>query len=165
MLLSFYWIQWRAVSIETCYQSIATSLVISMFSGKDRTKAMSVPLFYGLTEAIVIWSFCIFAWRKGWTKASRDESLCNVLANSYEVEESIKENMHDDITLTEMTPPRSPDRRQPTVSSQEDFGGAALSVVEGIAPSPSMQANAHIDEALRTHNQGREELPSPSWIV
>ncbi len=130
-----------------------------MFSGESRTKAMSVPLFYGLCEAIIIGSYCIFAWKKGWTKAPKGESICNVLTNSYEVEESIKEhNMHDDITSTEMTPPRqtSQEPQQPQDNSTP---------VESTVISPSKQANADIDTALRLHRQDRDEIDQPSWIV
>jgi len=151
-----------AVSIETCYQNIgiATSVAISMFSGESRTKAMSVPLFYGMCEAFIIGSYCIFAWKKGWTKAPKGESICNVLTNSYEVEESIKEhNIHDDITSTEMTPPRHDS------SSQDQQPQDIPLPVESNAVTPSKQANADIDTALRIHRQDRDEIKEPSWIV
>ena len=160
-------IYFRTVSIETCYQNIgiATSVAISMFSGEDRTMAMSVPLFYGIVEAVLIGSYCIFAWKKGWTKAPKDESICKILGNSYEVEESIKEQYYaegsDDATSTEMTPPRSPDlhQRKPSLESP-------IPPPEVLA-SVSTQANADIDEAFRTHGQDviDEELKPPSWIV
>lgn len=131
-----------------------------MFSGESRTKAMSVPLFYGMCEAFIIGSYCIFAWKKGWTKAPKGESICNVLTNSYEVEESIKEhNIHDDITSTEMTPPRHDS------SSQDQQPQDIPLPVESNAVTPSKQANADIDTALRIHRQDRDEIKEPSWIV
>jgi hypothetical protein len=124
----------RTVSIECCYQNvgIATSVAISMFEGEDRAVAMSVPLFYGIVEAITLGIYCIWAWKKGWTKAPVDDNFCHVITNSYEVEESIKEqhatgdHVSDDGTSGDIDPnstemieaPRSPDmvRRQGPVS-------------------------------------------------
>jgi hypothetical protein len=38
-------------------------------------------------EAVMLAIFCLVCWKIGWTKAPRDENLCVVLYNSYEVEE------------------------------------------------------------------------------
>ena len=70
-----------AISIECCYQNtaIATSVAVTMFSDPtERAEAVSVPLFYGFIEAIIIGIYCIWAWKAGWTKAPRDEKVGTV---------------------------------------------------------------------------------------
>lgn len=80
-----------AVAVESCYQNtgIATSVAVVMFDGdKDRlAQAISVPLFYGIVEAVLLACFCLVCWKAGWTKAPADEKLCVILATSYECEE------------------------------------------------------------------------------
>lgn len=76
------------LSIECCYQNcgIATSVAMTMFTnGQERADAMGVPLFYGLVEAVVLAAYCIFAWKRGWTKAPKNEKLCVMLTTTYEV--------------------------------------------------------------------------------
>jgi len=79
-----------AISIECCYQNtaIATSVAATMFSDPTtRTQAISVPLFYGLVEAVLIAIYCVWAWKVGWTKAPADEKLCVVITRTYEIED------------------------------------------------------------------------------
>ena len=78
-----------AVSIESCYQNtgIATTVALTMFkSESDLATAIGVPLYYGIVEAILIFTFCIVCWKCGWTKAPACESIWKVIATSYEVE-------------------------------------------------------------------------------
>ncbi len=78
-----------AISIECCYQNtaIATSVAVTMFADPtERAEAISVPLFYGLTEAIIIGIYCVWAWKVGWTKAPSNEKLCVIITKTYEVE-------------------------------------------------------------------------------
>ena len=67
-----------ALSIECCYQNtaIATSVAVTMFPDPtERAEAVSVPLFYGIVEAVIIGVYCVCAWKLGWTKAPRDEKV------------------------------------------------------------------------------------------
>jgi predicted Na+-dependent transporter len=67
-----------AISIECCYQNtaIATSVAVTMFTDpNERAEAVSVPLFYGVVEAVIIGIYCLCAWRMGWTKAPSDEKV------------------------------------------------------------------------------------------
>jgi len=79
-----------AVTVESVYQNtgIATSLALTMFSGKevDLATAIGVPLFYGMVEAGMLAIYCISAWQLGWTKAPPTENFISMLLNSYEVE-------------------------------------------------------------------------------
>jgi predicted Na+-dependent transporter len=73
-----------AISIECCYQNtaIATSVAVTMFSDPtQRAEAVSVPLFYGIIEAVIIGFYCLWAWKAGWTKAPSDEKVgfCDIL--------------------------------------------------------------------------------------
>lgn len=76
-----------SVAIECCYQNvgIATSLALTMFTGSDLNNAMGVPFLYGLAEVFFIGIYCVGAWKVGWTKAPANESICKVIATSYEV--------------------------------------------------------------------------------
>lgn len=156
------------VSIECCYQNvgIATSVAISMFEGEDRAVAMSVPLFYGIVEAITLGFYCVWAWKMGWTKAPKDDSFCRVITNSYEVEESVKEhyrdNSSDDGTegaaeMVSRTPPLSPDIHRRERSDEADPPSDTIAA----------QANHHIDLAMRIHGQNRAPtlIQPPNWIV
>lgn len=75
------------VAIECCYQNvgIATSLSLTMFTGPELNAAMGVPVFYAITEIVLISIFCLGAWKRGWTKAPPTDSLCKILCTSYEV--------------------------------------------------------------------------------
>jgi predicted Na+-dependent transporter len=69
-----------ALSIECCYQNtaIATSVAVTMFlDPTERAEAVSVPLFYGVVEAVIIGVYCVCAWKLGWTKAPSNEKVCN----------------------------------------------------------------------------------------
>eukprot|EP00751_Fragilariopsis_kerguelensis_P039042 CAMPEP_0171012736 /NCGR_PEP_ID=MMETSP0736-20130129/23820_1 /TAXON_ID=186038 /ORGANISM="Fragilariopsis kerguelensis, Strain L26-C5" /LENGTH=193 /DNA_ID=CAMNT_0011446049 /DNA_START=469 /DNA_END=1051 /DNA_ORIENTATION=+ len=73
-----------------------------MFSDPtEQAEAVSVPLVYGLVEAILIGLYCIWAWKAGWTKAPADEKLCVVMIKTYEVHDSDSE---DDDEMVEFDP-------------------------------------------------------------
>ena len=75
------------VSVEACYQNvgIATSMAMAMFDGQELNVAMGVPFFYGVCEAIFVGSYCIVAWKMGWSKAPANAPLWQVITTSYEV--------------------------------------------------------------------------------
>jgi len=74
------------VSVEACYQNvgIASSLALTMFSGSDLNAAMAVPIFYAITETVILTLYCCGAWKAGWTLAPPTDSLCKILWTSYE---------------------------------------------------------------------------------
>lgn len=55
-----------------------------MFKGNERSKAVGVPLYYGVVEAVVLAIFCLIAWQMDWTFAPRTENLLKVLAGNYQ---------------------------------------------------------------------------------
>ena len=75
------------ISVESCYQNvgIALSIALSMFSGDDLAKAVAVPFYYGMTEAIVCFCYCVAAWKAGWTKAPPNVNFWIMLSTSYEI--------------------------------------------------------------------------------
>jgi hypothetical protein len=79
-----------AVAVEGCYQNtgIATSVAASMFSGNELAQAISVPLLYGIFEAVILAFYCMICWKIGWTKAPADENFCVMIGTSYEVEQA-----------------------------------------------------------------------------
>jgi hypothetical protein len=76
-----------SVSVEACYQNvgIATSMAMTMFAGQELNVAMGVPFFYGVCEAIFVGSYCVIAWKMGWSKAPANAPLWQVITTSYEV--------------------------------------------------------------------------------
>ena len=66
-----------------------------MFQGSELNDAMGVPFLYGLAEILFISLYCMGAWKSGWTKAPANESICKVIATSYEVGEE-EDNDSDD---------------------------------------------------------------------
>jgi hypothetical protein len=79
-----------AIAVECCYQNtgIATSAVLTIFTGEDLQRALRVPLIYGFVEALFIGIYLIIFWKLGWTKAPKDEKLCcTVITTSYEIHE------------------------------------------------------------------------------
>lgn len=77
------------VAIECCYQSvgIATSLALTMFNGAALNEAMGVPFVYGICEMVLVGTYCVSAWKLGYTKAPSDAPLWMVLFTSYEIRE------------------------------------------------------------------------------
>ncbi|KAL7465584.1 hypothetical protein ACHAXS_006084 [Conticribra weissflogii] len=75
------------LSVECCYQNvgIATSVALTMFRGDELAMAMSVPLYYGLIEAVILGFYCTIAWKASWTKAPSNVSFLTMLTTSYEV--------------------------------------------------------------------------------
>jgi len=78
------------VAIECCYQNIgfAISIVIYLFKGSDLSRALSVPVYYACIEAAIVFIYCISTWKKGWTKAPRDEFFLTVITKSYELDDT-----------------------------------------------------------------------------
>jgi hypothetical protein len=104
-----------AISIECCYQNtaIATSVAVTMFTDPTiRAEAVSVPLFYGFVEAIIIGVYCLWAWKMGWTKAPANEKICVVITKTYELAEDPEEIEYD----TADDQHQHPDRRSTWVS-------------------------------------------------
>jgi len=98
-----------ALAIECCYQNtgIATSVAITLFDDPDeQARAVSVPLVYGILEALLIGSYCVAAWKANWTKAPASDPLCKVLTNTYERQE---ENGIEETTDEELGGERPPD--------------------------------------------------------
>ncbi|CAJ1903990.1 unnamed protein product [Cylindrotheca closterium] len=89
------------VAVECCYQNvgIATSVALSMFKGAEVTKAMGVPLFYGIVEAVFVGIFCIVGWKAGWTKAPIDVSFWRMITTTYEVLEAERIGQSEEIEV------------------------------------------------------------------
>mmetsp|Transcript_12979 Transcript_12979/g.20184 ORF Transcript_12979/g.20184 Transcript_12979/m.20184 type:complete len:359 (-) Transcript_12979:3076-4152(-) len=76
------------LSVECCYQNVAigTSAAVSLFDDhSERAQALIVPLYYGFIEAVVLTTYCVVAWKFGWTKAPRSENFFVMMSKSYEV--------------------------------------------------------------------------------
>jgi hypothetical protein len=91
-----------AVAVESCYQNtgIATSVAVFMFNSNedDLASAISVPLYYGLCEAILLAAYCIFCWKLGWTKVGL--LLCMQYLRTYDAVRECRSTFFDDTWLT-----------------------------------------------------------------
>lgn len=61
-------------------------MVLTMFNGSYLADALDVPLFYGFIEVFIIFTYCIWAWKMGWTNAPENEPLHKIIFKSYEPE-------------------------------------------------------------------------------
>ena len=68
---------------------------MTMFEGNDLNLAMGVPFFYGICEAVMVGSYCIAAWKMGWSKAPADAPLWKVIVTSYEVLQAEKQEFDE----------------------------------------------------------------------
>lgn len=76
-----------SVVIEACYQNpaLAGTIVIAMFSGKDRGDAAAVPILYGTYEALFLGLFCLCSHYSGWTLVSPSEvTLLQAIRGNYQ---------------------------------------------------------------------------------
>ena len=73
-----------------------------MFQDDDLAEAMSVPLFYGFVEAIILGIYCMISWKLDWTKAPSTDPFLTVISVSYEVllAEEQEKNLSIDSELT-----------------------------------------------------------------
>jgi predicted Na+-dependent transporter len=98
-LLFFVIVTSASSRVQCCYQNtaIGTSVAVTMFSNpNERAEAISVPLFYGVCEALLIGVYCVWAWKMGWTKAPPDDNICVVMYKSYEVVHEEDKNDNDE---------------------------------------------------------------------
>jgi len=56
--------------------------------GTEIAEALAVPLVYGMVEIVVLGTYCVLAWKMGWTKAPKEEAICTVLCTSFEIEQA-----------------------------------------------------------------------------
>lgn len=77
-----------AICIECCFQNtgIANSVALTIFSGRDASRALLVPLFYGLTEIVVLSVFGFVAWQLNWTYAQRTENFLACVGGNHQPE-------------------------------------------------------------------------------
>ena len=75
-----------AVAVECAYQNpgIATTVALNMFEGDRASRAVGVPLYYGIVEAFGIGVFLLVAWKRGMTHAPADAPLLAVLRKNWQ---------------------------------------------------------------------------------
>jgi predicted Na+-dependent transporter len=79
------------VAVESCYQNvgIALSMALSSSNGDggrtEMARAMVVPFYYGIWQAVLSTVYCTIMWKTGSTKAPVHVSCWNMLTTSYEV--------------------------------------------------------------------------------
>lgn len=75
------------ISIESCYQNvgIAMSVAMAMFYGEDLARAVAVPFYYGIAQAVITFVYSMVVWKLGWTKAPANVSFWTMISTSYEI--------------------------------------------------------------------------------
>lgn len=66
-----------------------------MFKGDYLNEAMGVPFFYGVVEMFLIGTYCVWAWKLGWTKAPADAPFWRTIMTSYEVIDAEKRELRE----------------------------------------------------------------------
>lgn len=104
------------VAIESSCQNsaIVVTAVLAMFQGDELKEALAVPLYYALIDGIVLILYFILMWKKGWTKAPKDEYFLTVIGTPYEV--------WDDYNVGANHRNRSNDNNKQAVEEQFDDG-------------------------------------------
>lgn len=76
-----------SVALECFYQnhSIGTALALAMFKGDTLSNVLAIPLYYGIVQFVVMFSYCIIVWKLGWTKAPKDVTFWMMILKPYEV--------------------------------------------------------------------------------
>ena len=151
-----------AVAVESSFQNtgIAASVAITMFSNDEEklARAVSVPLYYGMVEAVGLAIFCIICWKLGWTKAPADENLCVVIYNSYEVEEHETEEAEIaiEVVLGECPGGGNKDTSPNDLIFEQTDDGAY------IVDDESLHKARSEDSALRNNDQSLSEEETPT---
>lgn len=75
------------ISIESCYQNIgiAMSVALATFNGEALARAVAVPFYYGVIQAVLTFVYSIIAWKMGWTKAPANIPFWTMICTSYEI--------------------------------------------------------------------------------
>lgn len=150
-----------AVAIESCYQNtgIATSVALALYDGDDLPKAIGVPLYYGIVEAVLLAVFCLVCWKRGWTKAPPEENCCKVIYNSYEVSDEDDEPIEGQ--NIEGNEPQQQSKRSVPFGSPSG-GDATVYGKSGISGDTSMTSTDDDEESIVNET---ELTPSPSRVA
>lgn len=162
------------VSVECCYQNvgIAASVALTMFEGDELNQAIGVPLYYGGVEMLVLGLYCIFAWKFGWTKAPKDESICVVVGKSYEVENDNMEDTVDEENRGDSSQEVEPDAREKNSRKEQDEETLAATVSLGATTSSQNTPARSEKQKEENANDGSSEGPvskrdnvKTSWLL
>jgi predicted Na+-dependent transporter len=79
-----------SVVYECCCPNgaIAISLIFGMFLEDDQGKALVVPIYFTMVQSVVLITIFVYSWKNGWTKAPKNEGLCEILGGEYEIWEN-----------------------------------------------------------------------------
>lgn len=75
-----------AICIECCYQNtaLAIAVAVSVFEPAEASRAILVPLYYGVVEIVLIALFALMAWQANWTYAPRTDNLVKCVLRNYQ---------------------------------------------------------------------------------
>jgi len=83
-----------AITVEVSYQNIGISSAVAIATfchdPRKQAEAATVPLIYGLVEAISLAIFCLAAWKADWTYASSKDSFFSILRGDYQPQTPIQ---------------------------------------------------------------------------
>ena len=162
------------VSVECCYQNvgIAASVALTMFEGDELNQAIGVPLYYGGVEMLVLGLYCIFAWKFGWTKAPKDESICVVVAKSYEVEIDNGEDRGDEENSQGPTQEGAADtidkrgrKEHDEVTLAPTISGSATTSSQTTPSRNEQKSEENTNDGISVGPDGRKDNIKKLWLL
>mmetsp|Transcript_17609 Transcript_17609/g.21682 ORF Transcript_17609/g.21682 Transcript_17609/m.21682 type:complete len:346 (+) Transcript_17609:127-1164(+) len=75
-----------SIGVETVYQntSIPTAVAFATFGGAEAKQAISIPVAYGLIQALTSVSILVIGWKNGWAFAPANEPFCKAISDTYQ---------------------------------------------------------------------------------
>ncbi|KAJ1621146.1 sodium bile acid symporter family-domain-containing protein [Pavlovales sp. CCMP2436] len=123
-----------AICIECCYQNtaLAIAVAVSVFPGDQASRAILVPLYYGIVEICLIAVFALAAWQLNWTLAPRTDSLLKCVSGNYQIGVE-----PEDAHSVDAAPPAAPSPVVMTPFSGEDANDGISNGKKSVASTGS----------------------------
>jgi len=170
-----------AICIECCFQNtgLANSVALTIFTGSEAARAILVPLWYGVTEVVVLSLFGFFAWKIDWTYAPPGMNFFKCILGNHQPEEVELDNDSQPVWIVRLrsrTDEATNSLRSRFRSSMRRLSAAIAPIRSGAAPNAEDAAHAPSaaddpetggDAAARSKasSPGDETAPAPHEIA
>ena len=122
---------------------------------------MSVPLYYGVVEAVAIGVWCVLSWKAGWTYAPASDPLCDVLRKSYQ-EEADGEANAAKWSVENRAEALDAPRRAPRAA---DDGESPATPPPSLTPRALAPPSLELDDAARADEGARARASSGAGLI
>ena len=149
--------------MQTAYQntSVATAVALNLFEGRERARAVSVPVGYGVASAVLIGGYCVAGWKAGWTYAPASDPLCDVLRKSYQ-EEADGEANATKWSVENRAEALDAPRRAPRAA---DDGESPATPPPSLTPRALAPPSLELDDAARADEGARARASSGAGLI